>query len=137
MLPAAVPSGPASIVVVNKGADSSYSKSSNAVSVPVGSAITVTSVTQSGSTITVNGNGFSTLTVINFFNKQSTATVNLGGIAAGGAAKIHLSVIDSTRFTFSKPTGATAGPAYVQALNPPFVPFTSSGSGPGGAFTLR
>jgi len=24
----------------------------------------------------------------------------------------------------------------VQALNPPFVPFTSSGSDPGGAFTL-
>jgi len=25
----------------------------------------------------------------------------------------------------------------VQALNPPFVPFTSSGNDPGGAFTLK
>ena len=45
--------------------------------------------------------------------------------------------MNETKFTFTKPAGAMAGPSYVQALNPPFVPFTSSGNGPGGAFTLK
>ena len=40
------------------------------MSAPIGAQISVTSVTQVGSIITVNGTGFSTLTVINFFNKQ-------------------------------------------------------------------
>ena len=79
-LPVSVPTGPGSVVVINKGADGAFSKSSNAVSVPIGAAITVTSVTQSGATITVNGTGFSTLTVINFFNqrvgKQSISAVS-------------------------------------------------------------
>ena len=135
-LPSNVPTGPASIVVINKGADSSFSKASNAVSVPVGAALTITSVTQSGSIITVNGTGFSTLTVINFFNKQGGSSVNLGGIGSGGTAKIHLAVVNSTKFTFTKPGGAVPGPSYVQALNPPYVPFTSSGNDPGGGFTL-
>jgi pseudomonalisin len=135
MLPLSVNTGPASLIVSNKGADASYSKSSNAVSVPVGAAITVSAVTQLGSTITVDGAGFSTLTVINLFNKQGASVVNLGGFA-GGVPNIPLTLVNSTRFTFTKPSGAVAGPAYVQALNPPFVPFTSSGTGPGGAFTL-
>ena len=102
-----------------------------------GQLISVTSVRQAGSTITVNGTGFSTLTVINFFNKQGASVVNLGGIS-GGVSKIPLTLIggSSTSFKFTKPAGAVAGPAYVQALNPPFVPFTSSGNDPGGAFTL-
>ena len=29
------------------------------------------------------------------------------------------------------------GASYVQALNPPFVPFSSSGNGPGGALSLH
>ena len=29
------------------------------------------------------------------------------------------------------------GPSYVQALNPPFVPFTSSGNTPNGALMLK
>jgi len=58
--------GPGSFVVSNKGSDGSYSKKSNAVSAPIGARVSVTSVTQSGTTITVNGTGFSTLTAINF-----------------------------------------------------------------------
>ncbi len=133
-LPAGMPTGPASLVVINAGADNGYSKSSNAVSVPVGAKIAVTKVTQSGSTITVTGAGFSTLTVINLFNKQGGGVVNLGGLS-GTTPKIHLTVVDSTKFTFTKPAGAMAGAAYVQALNPPYVPFTTS-SGSGGSFTL-
>ncbi len=73
--------------------------------------------------------------MINFFNKQGAIVVNLGGIK-GGVPRIPLSLIDDTTFKFTKPVGSKAGPAYVQALNPPFVPFTSSGNDPHGAFTL-
>jgi hypothetical protein len=127
--------GPGSFVVSNKGSGS-YTKKSNAVAAVIGHKIFVTSVTQVGSTITVNGAGFSTLTVINFFNKQGAIVVNLGGVKADGTAKIPLTFVNSGKFTFTKPPGALAGPSYVQALNPPFVPFTSSDSDPGGAFTL-
>jgi len=135
-LPSTTPTGPLSLVVVNSGPGGGYSKSSNAVSVVAGATISITSVTQSGSTITVKGTGFSTLTVINLFNTQGGSVVNLGGFAAGGVPKIPLTVSSSTMFTFSRPAAAMSGASYVQAFNPPFVPYTSSGSGPGGAFTL-
>ncbi len=135
-LPAATPTGPGSIVVSN-AAGGSYSAKSNAVSVPIGQVISVTSVTQAGSTITVNGTGFSTLTVINLFNAQDGGVANLGGLGAGGAPRIPLTLISADQFTFTRPAGAVAGAAYVQALNPPFLAFTSSGNDPGGAFTLK
>ena len=134
-LPNSPATGPGSFVVSNAGAGKTYSKKSNAVSAPIGAKISVLSVSQAGSIITVHGTGFSTLTVINFFNKQGAMVVNLGGLIAG-IPKIHLTFVNDTTFTFTKPAGSVAGPSYVQALNPPFVPFTSSGNDPGGAFTL-
>ena len=130
-LPANVPTGPASLAVVNKG----NFKSSNSVSVPVGAQIAITSITQLSNTITVNGRCFAPATVINFFNQQGLTTPNLGGIV-GGAAVIPLHLINSNHFTFTKPAKALPGPSYVQAINPPFVPYTSS-SGPTGGFTLH
>ena len=47
--------GPGSLVVSNSGSTGSYSLKSNAVAVPIGQQITLTSVSQSGSTITVIG----------------------------------------------------------------------------------
>src|SRR5579875_2975138 len=135
--PMAPVTGPGSFVVSNAGVSHSYAVKSNAVSVPIGQPISISSVTQSGTTITVNGTGFSTLTVINFFNTQSGGVVNLGGLNAGGAPKIPLTLVNSNQFTFTEPAGAMAGASYVQAFNPPFVPFTSTGSEPGGAFTLK
>jgi hypothetical protein len=126
--------GPGMFVVNNMGA---VIKKSNGVSVPIGQKISVTAVAQSASKITVDGTGFSTLTVINFFNKQGAVVKNLGGLTPGGAAKVPLTFISENQFSFTVPAGAVPGPAYVQALNPPFVPFTSSGVGPGGAFTLH
>jgi Pro-kumamolisin, activation domain len=131
------PTGPGSFVVSNKGAGGLYDKKSNAVSAVIGARIAVSSVSQVGSTITVNGMGFSKLTVINFFNKQGAVAVNLGGLKPDGSPMIPLTFLSNTKFTFSKPAGAVAGPCYVQALNPPFVPFSSSGTGPGGSFTLK
>ena len=63
-------------------------------------------------TLTVNGTGFSKLTVINFFSKQGTGVVNLGGLTAGGAAKIALTFVNEKRFTFKVPSGAMLGPSY-------------------------
>ena len=123
-------------MISNAGPAKTYTLKSNAVSVPLGAKITVTSVGQVGSTITVHGTGFSTLTVINLFNKQGAIVVNLGGFGPGGTPKIPLTFIDDTTFSFTKPFSAVPGAAYVQAFNPPFVPFTSSGTGPSGAFTL-
>ena len=97
--------------MVSNFAGGSYSAKSNGVSVPLGARITVTNETQSGDTITVEGTGFSTLTVINLFNAQAGGTVNLGGLNAHGVAKIALTLINSTRFTFKRPTDAKAGPA--------------------------
>ncbi len=135
-LPPTTPTGPGSIIVSNR-AGGTYSAKSEAVSVPIGQAISVTSVTQAGSTITVKGTGFSTLTVINLFNVQGGGVVNLGGLGAGGTAKITLTLAGSEQFTFTRPPAAVAGAAYVQAINPPFVPFTSSGDDPGAGFTMK
>ena len=146
VLPAAGAGGPAtgpgSFVVSNRGAAGDYAIKSNAVSVPIGAGVTVASIKQTGCMVTVDGTGFAVngpgladLTVINLFNRQASGAVNLGGIS-GGAAKIPLSVATSTEFTFSlSGTGFVPGLSYVQVLNPPFLPFTSSGNGPGGAFT--
>jgi hypothetical protein len=136
---ATAPTGPASLRMSNAGAaiPRTYAAQSAAVSVPIGARIIVTKVTQIGSTLIVDGAGFSKLTVINFFNSHNGGVVNLGGLKPDGTPRIPLTPVSSTRFTFIKPAGAAAGPSFVQALNPPFVPFTSSGNDPCGAFTLK
>jgi hypothetical protein len=145
MLRATLPTGPGSFLVANAGSDKTFRHFSNAVSAPIGERISVLSVSQSGSTITVTGTGFFTpvpplihaLTVINLFNQQAGGVVNLGGLKPDGSPLIPLNFIDDTKFSFTEPAGAIPGAAYVQALNPPFVPFSSSGNDPGGAFTLK
>ncbi|HEY2105518.1 MAG TPA: hypothetical protein VGH29_07020, partial [Candidatus Binataceae bacterium] len=129
--------GPGSFVVSNKGTNGTYSKKSNAVSVVIGKQITVSAVVQSGRQLTVFGSGFATLTVINLFNVRGGMTVNLGGLGPGGKPRIPITIINQGQLEFILPTTAVPGPAYVQALNPPFVRFTSSGNSPGGAITLR
>ena len=129
--------GPGSFVVSNKGADGSYSRKSNAVSVVIGQELRVTGVSQSARRLTVFGSGFSTLTIINLFNVRSGMTVNLGGVGPDGKPKIPFTLMNQSLLEFTLPATAVPGPAYVQALNPPFVSFTSSGNEPGGAITLH
>ena len=62
---------------------------------------------------------------------------NLGGIEPDGAPRIPLTIVSATRFTFVVPAGSVPGASYVQAINPPFVPYTNSGSDPGGSFVLK
>ncbi len=124
-------------MVINKGADGSFSKMSNAVSVPIGNRIAITSVSQSAKTVTVGGAGFSTLTVVNFFNLVGGVTVNLGGLYKNGVPRIPITFVSSNVFTFTVPAAAMPGQAYVQALNPPFVPFSSTGNSAAGSFVLH
>jgi hypothetical protein len=141
MIPRALPNppviGPGALRVSNKGGDGLYSRASAAVSAPVGSRITLIKVAQAGSVINASGTGFAKATVINFFNMQRGGVVNLGGLKADGSSRIALTFLDSTHFSFALPVSAVPGPSYVQAINPSFVSFASSGNGPGGALTLK
>jgi glucose/arabinose dehydrogenase len=134
MVPMNTPTGPGALQVVNDPFVGNVL--SNTVSVVFGAQLRIDSVVQNGSTITVTGAGFSSLTVISFFNLQGNAVVNLGGLVNGGQSLIPLAVQSSSQFTFEVPSGAVSGPSYVQALNPPFIPFTSSGNSPNGALNL-
>ncbi|MDX2166843.1 MAG: NHL repeat-containing protein, partial [Deltaproteobacteria bacterium] len=134
VVPANTPTGPGSFQVVNNPYTGNVL--SNAVSVPIGARLTITAIAQSGNTVTVDGTGFSTLSVINLFAQKAGGGVdNFGGFGAGGP-NVPLSILSSTRFTFTVPAGAASGPAYVMVLNPPFIPYASSGAGPSGGFTM-
>ncbi|MGH9334020.1 MAG: hypothetical protein ACRD21_09740, partial [Vicinamibacteria bacterium] len=134
VVPAGAPTGPGSLQVVNSPYTGNVQ--SNAVAVVVGAPVSLQSVSQAGTTITVIGTGFSTASVINFFNRQGLNTVSFGGLDGSGNPNIPLTFVDETQFTFTVPAGSQSGAAYVQVLNPPFIPFTSSGNDPDGAFTL-
>jgi outer membrane protein assembly factor BamB len=142
-LPTNAVTGPGSFVISNRGAKGDYAIKSNAVSVVVGARVTVSGVKQTGCRVAVNGTGFAVsgaglppFTVINLFNRQRGAAVNLGGLNPAGNPKIALNVASANQFTFSlSGAGVVPGASYVQVLNPPFVPFTSSGNTANGAFT--
>ena len=123
-LPASCPTGPGALQVVNRH----NGVASNIVSVPLGSLIRFDAVVVQGRTVEVTGVGFSTLTVLNVFaTRQGTGEVtNFGGLASDGAPSIPLTSVTPTRLTFELPSDAAAGPAFIEALNPPFIPFTSS-----------
>ncbi len=134
VVPAGTVTGPGSFQVVN----SPYVGNvlSNAVSAPIGEALDITAISQSGTTITVDGAGFSSLSVINLFNAIGGSAVNLGGLNPDGSPKIPLTVVSEHQFTFEVPAGAATGNAYVMVLNPPFIPFSSTTGDPDGAFSL-
>jgi hypothetical protein len=133
-VPANAPTGPGTFQVVN----SPYSGNvlSNAVSVVIGATLSISAVSQNGTVVTVTGTGFAPVSVINLFNQQGQAVVNLGGLDANGSPRIPLTVPSSTELSFTVPAAAVSGPAYVQVLNPPYVGYTSSDGDPDGAFTL-
>ena len=97
--------GPGSFVITNMGADGKYSKKSNAVAASIGARVHVFSVVQSRdyASITVNGTGFSALTVINLFNNQGETVVNFGGLGSDGKPKLTLTLMNDTEFIFATP----------------------------------
>jgi glucose/arabinose dehydrogenase len=134
-VPMSTPTGPGSLQVVNNPFTGNVL--SNAVSVPIGAPITISSIMQSGRTVTITGTGFSTLTVINLFNLQGGGAANLGGLfSTNGQPRVRLTFVSPTQLTFQAPAQGIPGPAFVQALNPPFIPFSSSGNDPDGGFSL-
>lgn len=131
-IPAAAPVGPGAVQVVNQAGYGA----SNAVSVPIGTGVTVSGVAVSGDTITLTGTGFCDTTVVDLFAWSGGSVVNAGGLDASGLPRIAIVIDDSDQLHFTRPPGLDAGAAYATATNPPFIPFTSSGTGPGGSFTL-
>jgi hypothetical protein len=130
-VPAGAPTGPGTFQVVN----GSGGRVSNAVAAVIGAVPTITGIVVSGDVVTVTGTGFSPLSVVNLFNLQVGAVVNLGGLA-GSVVRIPLTIVSETELRFARPAAAVAGPAFLEVLNPPFVPFASSRDDPDGTFTF-
>lgn len=133
MVPPTTPTGPDDSQVVNSPYTGNFA--SNAVSAVIGARPTIAAVSVAGSTVTVMGTGFCNLSVVNLFNLQGAAVVNLDGLN-GSTPKIPLALANDTQSTFALPAGAVAGPSFVELLNPPCIPSTSSGDDPDGAFTI-
>jgi hypothetical protein len=133
-VPAGAPVGPGSVQVVNRP---SYAVS-DAVSIPIGERIRVDSVTVDPDNVTVHlsGAGLCTGMAINLFAHQSSFVLNFGGLNPDGTPVFPFTVVDSHHLFFTRPSFISPGSAYVQVLNAPFIPYTSSGNGPGGAFTM-
>src|SRR5215468_4684062 len=130
-IPAQAPTGPGSLQVVN--APYTGNVVSNAVSIPIGAKVSVSSIVQNGRTVTINGTGFSTLSVINLFNTQGSFVINLGGYwPTNGKPEVPLTFVSSTQLRFTAPLSAMSGATYVTVINPPYIPFSSSTGDPGG-----
>lgn len=129
-IPANAPIGLGAFEIVN----SPYAGfvGSQTVFVPIGDPPDIASVSQSGSTITVAGTNFANGAVVNFFNRRPNGSVmNLGGPG------LVATVLSPTQLRFQVPQNAVPGACFIQIVNPPFIPFTSSGSDPDGSFTLQ
>ena len=74
--------------------------------------------------------------MINLFNLQGATVANLGGLTPASKRVIPLQFISPTELRFVRPAGAQSGPAFVEVLNPPYIPFSSSGNDPDGAFSF-
>ncbi len=127
--------GSGMIMVRNKGADGNFSNASNGVWISIGAPIQVKHVYQSGAALTVKGTGFSTATVVNLYCGRPLD--NFGGFDAAGKPVLHLEVDGGSELRFTVPSKAKAGKCYLEALNPPFLPFSSSYNDPGGGFILQ
>jgi sugar lactone lactonase YvrE len=131
-VPANIPTGPGALQVLNRPSLTG----SNVVSIPIGEPIRLDHVSQSGTTITATGAGFSVRTIISFFNTQPGGVVNLGALVNGTQSLIPFTLVSPQQLTFQIPAGAVSGASYVQLLNPPFIPFTSTGNTPNGAINI-
>jgi hypothetical protein len=133
-VPAGCPVGPGAFQLV----DTATGRSSNVVSAPLGEPIDISDVAISSTGVTVTGSGFNRLTVVNLFARDGAGTlVNFGGYDAAGWPRIPVTVVDSHTLTFDLPVEVRSGACFVEALNPPFVDFSSSRSRlPGGECTI-
>jgi hypothetical protein len=134
-IPPTCPTGPGAFQVVNR----KNFHMSNIVYAPLGTLIRIDGVTLRGRTVEVSGAGFSPFTTINLFATQlgTGDSINFGGKRPDDEPRIALTSATSTSLTFELPPDAAAGPAFVSALNPPFITFTDSQTrSNAGAFTI-
>jgi hypothetical protein len=96
----------------------------------------VDEVRQEDDAIFVSGRDFTKRSVVNFFCRSAGEVINIGGLEADGP-RIPVKVLSPTMLSFTPPTDAPAGEAYVQVVNPPFNAALNSGSGPGGSLVLK
>jgi len=129
-MPANTPLGLGAFEVVNKPFTGMVG--SQTIFVPVGNPPTISSISQNGSTITVNGTGFATGAAVNFFVHTTG-----GAVANFGGTSLPVTVLSSVQLQFTVPAGTAPGMAFVQVINPPFIPFTSTGNDPHGGFVLH
>jgi hypothetical protein len=137
-----LPVGSGFIEVRNRGKDGKYSEIANRVWISLGAPLRVRHVYQSGAWIIVEGSGFEAFTRINLYKSkfpvsQHQPPASLGGADNSGRPKIPVDIKSHSRFMFKIPENAGAGEWYVEALNPPYLPFSSSYADTGGAFVLR
>lgn len=134
VVPFSCPTGPASFQVVN----APTSRASNAVAAVLGEILSIDSVLVTGADVDVTGTGFSDLTVGNLFARSiaSGDVENFGGFEEFGLPRLPLTVSSDGALEFTVPADAMSGPALLHLLNPPFIPFSSSGVGPAGEFTI-
>jgi hypothetical protein len=134
VVPAGAPTGPGALQVIN--APYGGNVTSAAVSLAIGARIALDAVSVAGPTVTLDGAGFSTTTVLNLFAQSGAGLANFGGLDGGGQPRLPLTLHSPQRVSFTLPAGVQPGAAFVQAINPPYAPFSSTGDDPDGAFTV-
>jgi len=96
----------------------------------------VTAVAVRDGQIIVEGRDVSPGVVVNVFQQQDAAAVNLGGVTPDGQPRILVTHSSPGTLTFPVPPGLRAGAFYVQLVNPPFRPETTSRDEPAARATL-
>jgi hypothetical protein len=128
-IPANAPLGLGAFEVVNN--PYSGAVGSQIVYVPIGDPPTITQVAQSGNTVTVTGTGFANGAAVNLFaHTASGAVVNFGPGTV-------VTVVSQVELSFAKPANAVPGMAFVQVINPPYIPYTATGNDPHGGFMMQ
>lgn len=128
-VPADCPVGPGAFQAV----DTVTGLASGIVSAPIGEPIDVSAVTIGGTAVTVTGTGFNERTVLNFFARDAGGAIaNFGGFDEAGRQRLPVTVVDAHALSFELPPTAASGACFVEALNPPFIDYTSSRTRPPG-----
>jgi len=96
----------------------------------------VTAVAVRDGQIVVEGRDVAPRVVVNIFQQQDDAAVNLGGVTPDGQPRIIVTRSSPGTLTFPVPPGLRAGAFYVQLVNPPFRPETTSRDEPAAHATL-
>lgn len=85
--------------------------------------VSIERITLEGSSVIVEGSGFSSRSVLNLFADQEEGMILLGGHDPDGRPRIAFTLSGPRRLSFVLPARAAYRPAYLQIVNPPFLSF--------------